>query len=252
MSSGWRETFMATNIAAGFDLVEHYHDDQDGQIVAMLYKESEKKWHVSGHPQRRQRDDFHRTGRTSHHRQERVGSLKRRSDGTYEFAYLPEGSNLPQIVRARTGERWHRRLGIGGIDERSRTPESALRFSEDLPTRLRLRPLSIGLRGCDIPETSGYYGTTSFDGEGDPHLTIAPGIGLACKTRVIRKDSRLSQFTYEGGTWVERRLASCSPRFYRICQISNEANAAWRMTSTASLPANPCFAFSVYMGADPC
>lgn len=103
----------------------------------------------------------------------------------------------------------------------------------------------------DILETSGYYGTTSFDGEGDPHLMIVPGIGLACKPRVIKKDSRLSQFTYEGGTWVERRASVGSPRFYRICQISNAANAVWRATSTASLPDNPCFAFSVYLGATP-
>lgn len=102
MSRDGGETFMATNIAAGFDLVEHYHDDQDGQSVAMLYRESEKKWYVSvGTLNDANEMTFTApvalpiTGKNA------AGSLKRRSDGTYEFAYLPEGSNTPQIVRCR-------------------------------------------------------------------------------------------------------------------------------------------------------
>ena len=102
MSRDGGETFMATNIAAGFDLVEHYHDDQDGQSVAMLYRESEKRWYVSvGTLNDANEMTFTApvalpiTGKNA------VGSLKRRSDGTYEFAYLPEGSNTPRIVRCR-------------------------------------------------------------------------------------------------------------------------------------------------------
>ena len=102
MSRDGGETFMATNIAEGFDLVEHYHDDQDGQSVAMLYRESEKKWYVSvGTLNDANEMTFTApvalpiTGKNA------VGSLKRRRDGTYEFAYLPEDSDTPQIVRCR-------------------------------------------------------------------------------------------------------------------------------------------------------
>jgi len=102
MSRDGGETFMATNIAEGFDLVEHYHDDQDGQSVAMLYRESEKRWYVSvGTLNDANEMTFTApvalpiTGKNA------VGSLKRRRDGTYEFAYLPEDSDTPQIVRCR-------------------------------------------------------------------------------------------------------------------------------------------------------
>lgn len=108
-----------------------------------------------------------------------------------------------------------------------------------------------GFSWLDILQQSVQYGTVGADAAGFQQLEFVemPGPGgkplgaLVCAPQVVRKDTRLSQYTLTGGGWDEARPGTGSPRVYRLMQASGTAGVRYSATSKFSLPQNPSVAF---------
>jgi hypothetical protein len=109
----WRQSrdgggvFVADQLADGFELVEHHLDEDTGCLGVMLFKEADSTWWVQvgtmgadGKWQKGQpRQVATKAGPVKG--EAVTGSLRRSSDGIWHFAYRPEGSTQPEILRCR-------------------------------------------------------------------------------------------------------------------------------------------------------
>jgi hypothetical protein len=104
----------------------------------------------------------------------------------------------------------------------------------------------------DVLAESWPFGASSLTAAGDRKLEYIKDVGLVCRPFLALQDTRLTDFSVSStGTWAERRLATGTPRKYRLAQLNTTADTVWSASSNYSLLANPDVAFSLILPDPP-
>lgn len=111
-----------------------------------------------------------------------------------------------------------------------------------------------GFNWYDILRDTYAYGSSTVDSSNISKLEFIPGIGLVCRGSVVLQDTTTSVWltdstdgVTDNGAWETRRPPSGSPRKQRISQYKTTADITWHRASTFAAPANPNFAFTVFI-----